>query len=154
MPDCFISYSSVDEELARFVEAHLRAQGLDVFLASVSLQPGQRWSEVIWASLRTSKWVVFLASRAACQSAYAQQELGAALVSEKQIVPIVWDLAPSELPGWMKERQALDLRGGSWDDLAAAVYRIADIIKADKQRGALLAGAIVFGLLWLASRGK
>jgi TIR domain len=47
MPDCFISYSSTDEELARFVETHLRAQGLDVFLASVSLQPRERWSEAI-----------------------------------------------------------------------------------------------------------
>lgn len=65
MPDCFISYSSTDEGLARFVDANLRAQSLDVFLASVSLQPGERWSEVIWANLRASPWVVFLASQAA-----------------------------------------------------------------------------------------
>jgi len=154
MPDCFISYSSADDELARFVEAHLRAQGLDVFLASVSLQPGQKWSEVVWANLRASNWVVFLASRVACQSPYAQQELGAAMMTEKQIVPIVWDLDPSALPGWIKDRQALDLRGGSWDDLAAAVQSVANTIMADKQRGALLAGPLVFGLIWLASRGK
>lgn len=147
MPDCFISYSSSDEELAGFVDAHLRTQGLDVFLASVSLQPGQRWSEVIWANLKASKWVVFLASRAACQSPYAQQKLGAALLSEKYIIPIVWDMPPSELPGWLKERQALDLRNGSWDDLAAAVRDVAGQIMSDKQKGALLAGAIVFGLI-------
>lgn len=154
MPDCFIGYSSTDEELARFVEVHLRAQGLDVFLASVSLQPGQRWSEAIWSSLKASPWVVFLASRSACQSAYVQQELGAALASEKRIIPIVWDLPPSELPGWIKERQALDLRGGSWNDLARAVRDIADAIMADKRNGALLAGAVVFGLICLASPGR
>ena len=154
MPDCFISYSSTDEELARFVEAHLRAQGLDVFLASVSLQLGQRWSEAIWANLKASPWVVFLASGAACRSAYAQQELGAALAYEKRIIPIVWDLPPSELPGWLKERQALDLRGGSWHDLALAVRDIAEAITADKRKGALLVGAVVFGLIWLASQGK
>lgn len=154
MPDCFISYSSSDEELARFVEAHLRAQGLDVFVASVSLQPGERWSEAIWANLKASPWVVFLASGAACRSAYVQQELGAALAFEKRVVPIVWDLPPSELPGWLKERHALDLRGGSWDDLALAVQDIAAGIMADKRKGALVAGAVVFGLIWLASRAK
>jgi len=154
MPDCFISYSSSDDELARFVEAHLRAQGLNVFLASVSLQPGDRWSEAIWSNLKISPWVVFLASRAACQSAYVQQELGAALASEKRIVPIVWDLPPSELPGWLKERQALDLRGGSLDDLALAVNDVAAAIVSDKQKGALVVGALVFGLFWLASKGK
>jgi hypothetical protein len=154
MPDCFISYSSTDEELARFVELHLRAQGLNVFLASVSLQPGQRWSEQIWANLGASPWVVFLASKAACQSAYVQQELGAALAFEKRVIPIVWDLAPSELPGWIRERQAIDLRGGTWDDLALAVQGLANAIMADKRNGALLVGAIFFGLLWLSSQGK
>lgn len=94
MPDCFISYSSADERLSRFVEAHLRAQQVNVFIASVSLQPGENWSQVIWNNLKASPWVIFLASRSACGSAYVQQELGAALAGEKKIVPIVWDLAP------------------------------------------------------------
>lgn len=34
--------------------AHLRAHGLDVFLASVSLQPGERWSEATWVNLKPS----------------------------------------------------------------------------------------------------
>ena len=39
MPDVFISYSSHDEEFAQFLHRHLAAEGLDVFLASVSLAP-------------------------------------------------------------------------------------------------------------------
>ncbi len=154
MPDCFISYSSTDEQLARFVANHLIAQQLNVFLASVSLQPGDKWSEAIWSNLRNSPWVVFLVSRAACFSPYVQQELGAALAAEKKIIPIVWDMSPQELPGWLNQRQALDLRGRTWDDLALQARRIADAIKADKLQGALLAGAMLFGLIWLTSSSK
>jgi hypothetical protein len=61
MSDCLISYSSSDEQLARFVEGHLRAQQVSVFLASVSLEPGQNWSQAIWENLKASPWVIFLA---------------------------------------------------------------------------------------------
>lgn len=56
MPDCFISYCSEDERLARFVEAQLRSQGVSVFMASVSLRPGQNWSQETWNNLRASSW--------------------------------------------------------------------------------------------------
>ena len=154
MPDCFISYAAEDERLARFVESHLRGQQVSVFMASVSLQPGQDWSKEIMANLRSSPWVIFLCSRAACNSAYVQQELGAALAAQKRLVPIVWDMAPSQLPGWVDRKQALDLRGGTWQDLAGQIARIADDIKSDNLKGALIAGAVFVGLLWLASKGE
>ena len=47
MTDVFISYSVKDEELAQFVRSHLTAQGLTVFLASISLVPGERWTPKI-----------------------------------------------------------------------------------------------------------
>ena len=75
MADCFISYASVDGELAYFVGDQLEARGLSVFMASASLKPGQNWTDEIWRHLRSSRWVVFLASRAACASPYVQQEL-------------------------------------------------------------------------------
>ena len=37
MPDCFISYSSVDNTLAQFVNQELTRQGLTVFMASTVL---------------------------------------------------------------------------------------------------------------------
>ena len=39
MPDVFISFSSKDERLARFVQDHLIAGGVSVFLAPASLHP-------------------------------------------------------------------------------------------------------------------
>lgn len=107
MADVFISYSSSDEGFARFLHRHLTGEGLTVFLASVSLAPGQRWPQEILNALGSSTWVLFLASRAACASPWVQQELGAAVVTQKKLVPIVWDMPPSQLPGL---RTGSDLR--------------------------------------------
>src|SRR5258708_26993541 len=107
MPDVFISHSSVDGEFANFLHRHLTGEGLTVFLASVSLAPGQRWPQEILNALNASNWVLFLASRTACASPWVQQELGAALMSQKKLVPIVWDMPPSQLPGWVGHIQAL-----------------------------------------------
>src|SRR5258708_13437605 len=108
--DVFISYSTKDEGAARFLHQHLTNEGMSVFLASASLQPGQLWSPEVLNALRTSSWVLFLASRAACSSAWVQQELGAALITQKKLVPIVWDMPPSDLPGWVRGYQPLHLR--------------------------------------------
>ena len=151
MPDCFISYSSEDERLANFVQQQLRDQHVTVFMASVSLRPGQNWSQEIWANLRTSPWVIFLASRAACFSPYVQQELGAALAAEKKIIPVVWDMTPAELPGWINQTHALDLRHFSMDDLRQVIGQIAQEIRTDKEKGLLAIGAIFLGILWFAS---
>lgn len=69
MADIFISYSTKDEELAQFVRKHLESGGLSVFLASLSLNPGERWTPKIIAELRGSEWVCLLASKDALASA-------------------------------------------------------------------------------------
>src|SRR5215213_336592 len=101
MPDCFISYSSNDQLLANFIHSELTRQNLSVFMASVSLRLGEDWTEAIKANLKASSWVILLASRAACQSAFVLQETGMALATDKRLIPILWDINPSELPGWV-----------------------------------------------------
>ena len=110
MADCFISYSGVDKELAEFVDKELKSHGITSFMASDSLQPGQNWQQEILENLKNSKWVVLLASRAACSSAFVNQEIGVALHDPKNLIPIVWDMDPSELPAWLKSVQAIDMR--------------------------------------------
>src|SRR5438105_14721842 len=113
MADVFISHSSADIQLAAFVKQHLELQGISVFLAPLSMQPGQHWPSEIMQALNSATWVIFLASRAACASHWVQQELGAAMAGRKKLVPIVWDIEPSQLPGWTAQVQALNLRGAS-----------------------------------------
>lgn len=68
MSAVFISYSTKDQNLADFVYRHLEAEGVEVFMAAASLQPGQDWTEAIKQNLRASKTVIVLASKQAIAS--------------------------------------------------------------------------------------
>ena len=150
MPDCFISFSTSDRQLAEFIKGELATHGISTFLAPADLQPGEDWSDAIWNSLRTSRWVLFLASRAGCASPYVQQELGHALGSAKKLIPIVWDMNPAELPGWTKRYQALDLRGASISKLRDQMAHIAGSIRAEQRQALFICGALVLGVLLLS----
>lgn len=154
MTDCFISYATADRRFADLIHSELSRHGISVFMAAASLKPGQQWTKEIHAHLRASSWVVFLASRTACTSAYVNQELGMALGSSKKVVPIVWDMEPSNLPGWVNQSQALDLRGATIEQLRIRVAQIAANIKEDKATGWLILGGSVLALFMLAGGGK
>lgn len=149
MPDCFISYSNHDERLARFVYSELESHDLDVFMAGISLRGGEDWSPKIRQNLNASPWVIFLASRQASRSPYVQQEPGMALSGDKNLIPIVWDMRPEDLPGWVSEKHAIDLRGGSLPELRQRVAKVAKSIRAEKQKGLLIVGGVILGLMAL-----
>lgn len=151
MPDCFISYSVKDQELANFIYSELSKQGLSVFMASVSLKPGENWTDVICNNLKSSSWVILLASRHACQSAYVLQESGMAMITDKKLIPIVWDINPSELPGWIDRNHALDLKNATVEQIRERISQIAKKIKQDNAKGALIVGAAILGFLYLAN---
>lgn len=150
MADVFISHSSADRQFAEVLHRHMTSEGLSVFLAPLSLSPGQRWSEAVLKSLEASPWVLFLASRAACSSPWVQQEIGAALSKQKKLVPIVWDMPVSELPGWTGQIQAIDLAGASAEKIKAQITAIAEQVKADKAKGLVIVGLLIAGLFIIA----
>ena len=142
MPDVFISYASEDREAASFIHHHLESEGITSFLASVSVPIGERWSSSVISQLKSSKWVIFLASKSACASAYVQQEVGMAVYDNKNIVPILWDIEASELPGWAGNFQAVDLRTKTMPEAKIVFSNIAERIKADKLKAVLVLAAI------------
>lgn len=154
MPDCFMSYSSKNERFARAVYSDLTAHGLTVFMAAISLKPGDRWSAEIRRALAESNWVIFLASKQACASAFVQQEIGGAVLTQKRLVPVVWDMEPSALPGWANQAHALDIRRQTPEEIKARIEKLARDIKASKDKGFLIGAALVGGFLWLASRSS
>jgi len=145
MADVFVSHASSELRLANFLKRHLEAEGHSVYVAALDMQPGQKWMPAILDSLKSSPWVICLASRKACASAWVMQEMGAAIGANKKLVPIVWDQSPSELPAWMRQYQAVEL-GHDEDTARDAIGRIADLIKADKQKGFLILGLLGLGL--------
>lgn len=152
MPDIFISYTQDDEKFAQFLYHHLLQEDLTPFLASMSLTSGQRWSPEILDSLRRSTWVLCLASRAACASPWVLQEMGVAIGAQKKLIPIIWDMPPEQLPGWMREYQPLSLIGATPEKIKQDIGRIAEVIKAEKRNALLIGGLLVAGLIFL-SRG-
>lgn len=149
MTDVFISHAQADQPLAEFLHRHLTQEGLSVYLASVSMPPGTRWMPAILDNLRSSTWVICLASRAACESHWVMQEMGVAIGANKKLVPIVWDLLPDELPGWMRQFQTVNLGGANQDDAKAAITRIAATIKSEKQKGLTILGLLIAGIVLL-----
>ena len=147
MADVFISHATADLPFAEFLHRHLLQEGLSVYLASVSMPPGERWMPHIMDNLRSSTWVLCLASRAACASPWVMQEMGAAVAGNKKLVPIIWDQPPDLLPGWMKQYQAVNLAGRGQEEAMAAIGHIAETIKAEKQKGLVILGLLVAGLV-------
>lgn len=106
----FISYADEDKLVAEQVHTCLLREGVDAFMAGISLKPGARWSQAIIDALLASKAVFYLASEASNSSQFVQQELGIAISSGKRIIPIVWNMEPERLPGFLRDFQAIDVR--------------------------------------------
>jgi hypothetical protein len=153
MPDVFISYSTTDADFSNYVCSVLRNQKLNVFMAPISLEPGRDWTNDIHEALRSSKWVIFLASKKAVKSEFVLQEIGSAIVGKKILIPIVWEIPPHELPGWAKDYQAIDITNDKPVEMASKIASLAIKLRTKKRNGMLIAGALVSGLFLLAAFG-
>lgn len=151
MSSAFISYSAKDEQLAKSLYSATTMAGIETFLASISIEPGSNWTAAIFKRLEKADWVFFLASKNSIASAAVQQELGASLIQKKTIIPLLIDVSPTELPGWVGNHQAIDLKS-SPEVLHNAISKIAEKIKVDKFWAGVIVGAIVIGLLVLITK--
>lgn len=150
MPDIFISHSTRDTAFAESIHRFMENQGVSVFRAPFSIAPGQNWTAQIKENLKNSKIVLFLASEAACNSPFVQQELGGAFFADKRIVPVVWEIAPEQLPGWISQSQAVDISNKTVDEIRAAFSAIAGRIRIDKRNALIAAAALIAGFLLLS----
>ena len=152
MNTAFISYSVKDELLAKNLHNVISLSGIETFLAGISIEPGSNWTDVIFLKLQEADWVFFLASKNSIDSAAVQQEIGASLIQKKTIIPLLVDIAPEELPGWMKNYQAINLQSAP-EKLHEVVSAIAEKIKVDKFWVGVLVGALIAALvLFLLSK--
>lgn len=145
MATAFISYSSHDEEIAKQLHGALSQAGIPAFLAAISIEPGKKWTEEIFRNLQEATWVFFLASRHSCASPSVQQELGASLVQKKVIIPVLLDITPEGLPGWIDRHQAIDPKKAP-ELIRKTIDSIAEKIKVDRFWAGVIVGALV---LWL-----
>lgn len=146
MSKVFISYSTKDEHIARDIFNALNQVGAEPFLASISLQPGVNWTQEIFNNLKDARWVFFIATKSACASPAVQQELGASLANNKHLIPVLIDISPSELPGWVGQHQAVDARTDI-GHLRATIEAIGKTVRDDKFWSGVILGGLAVALL-------
>ncbi len=154
MADVFISYSEQDREKAAEVHSLISSYGIQTFLAGISLEAGADWSQEIIDNLKNSQWVLFLASKSACESAAVQQEIGMALGTGKEIIPVIWEIEPEQLPAWTKGKQAIDLSKGDVEALQPIISKISKKVKSDEFTGGLIIAALLMGLVYMGLKDK
>jgi hypothetical protein len=84
----FICYSSKDEAIARGVVEFLEAEGLDCWIASRDVQPGQNYQETIVQALEKAQGIVFLFSESSGTSGEIKKELSLAGGYKTPVFPL------------------------------------------------------------------
>jgi hypothetical protein len=106
--DVFLSYTGKDREWVRRLADALLERGLDVWYDEIEIKPGDMWRDQMEKGLRESTHVVIVITLEAVHSNWAAAELGAALASQKPLIPIVAEDVPSkDIPGPIKLRKYL-----------------------------------------------
>lgn len=150
MPDVFISYSSKDQSLARWLYDQLTALNVETFLAEVSIAGGDSWKPEILQNLEGSDYVLFLATPESCKSDAVKHEIGGALVLKKTFVPIMAGIAPSQLPAWVQDKQAVDIRDGA--KLREVFEKITAFVTSKRFIAGVVVGVLAVGAIYLATR--
>lgn len=104
----FISYSSKDLQLAAEMKGLIEVPGIAVFLADMSIPPGEVWSDRIRAALRESDAALLLLTPDSVERPWVMAEIGALWVLDKPYVPAVM-YVPDKLPEFITRRQCIDI---------------------------------------------
>uniref|UniRef100_A0A7N0REH6 TIR domain-containing protein n=1 Tax=Kalanchoe fedtschenkoi TaxID=63787 RepID=A0A7N0REH6_KALFE len=98
--DVFINHRGIDTKrsVAGLLWSHLRVTaGLNPFLDSKSMRPGDRLYDEINTAINESKLGVAVFSRRYCESYFCMHELTLMMQARKRLLPIFVDVKPSEL---------------------------------------------------------
>jgi len=90
LPTAFFSYARADSAIVRIFAQHLRADGINVFLDTEFLKPGERFEKVILEKVRSADALVFFVSPSSLHSKWVETELLAfGDSSKKLIIPVL-----------------------------------------------------------------
>lgn len=152
MFDVFISYSKNDEQLAEWLHRSCQNFNINSFLAPISLKAGAKWKQEILNNLKNSKWFFFLATPNSINSDPVKHEIGGALVLNKNIIPILYNLEFHQLPDWIKEYQGIKVTNNDVSHIKETLEDISKKIKVDKVVTGIIIGVFIGVLLFLSSK--
>jgi hypothetical protein len=140
----FVSYSTANIHIAQWAVQSLSRPGvIEVFVAEYSVEPGAILDQRILAEIKACDLFVLLWSGAARDSDWVPQEIGAARMVNRLIVPIVLEKNLS-VPGFISNVKHLRAYE-NWDD---AFLRLRNLVEVQAGQAAQRQAAIaVVGLI-------
>ena len=118
-------------------------------MAPTSIPFGVNWSAEILNQLKLCNTVIFIATPKSCLSPYVNQELGGSLLLQKRIFPLTAEIPAEQLPGWIKQFQALAVKEDLWENLEPVVT----YVKGERAKGLLLIIGLIAGI-WMLTRSE
>lgn len=95
--DLFISYSTVDAEIATYVCSKLESKGLKCFIAPRDITLGKEYAGEIIRGVSNSSAVLLIFSSTSDKSGYVLREINSAVSRNKTIIPLrIENFLPSE----------------------------------------------------------
>jgi hypothetical protein len=107
-PTAFFSYSREDSEFALKLAEDLKAEGANVWLDQLDIEPGQRWARAVQEALNTSARVLVILSPASVNSTNVEDEVAFALEEHKTIIPVFY--RECKVPFQLRPFQYVDFR--------------------------------------------
>lgn len=150
----FLSHSYKDQDAVGAIHNQLVSSGIDVWTFEQHPDPGSRPSEKILEAIRQSDALVVLLTEASSVSQYVQQEIGAALLAKKPVLPLVTFDVPAERLGMLAGVEWLRVdpndTSAGMAVLSANLGKRRDLKDQQEQRQAAIALMLVGLLLLIA----
>ncbi|MDA9818436.1 toll/interleukin-1 receptor domain-containing protein, partial [Flavobacteriaceae bacterium] len=85
---CFISHATENKEVANLLKEELSSHKIDCFVAHEDIKPSKKWQKEIEKALSSMDLFISIHTEYFNQSNWCQQEVGFALASKTEIIPI------------------------------------------------------------------
>ncbi len=111
MPECFVSYASVDRARTMQIVDAVRSQGLDVWVDQAGIAGGTSYGTEIANALRDAGLVLLIASDASLASKNVRQEIMLAWRYDKPIIPLILHplVFPDDVAYWLEGAQWIEV---------------------------------------------
>lgn len=127
MPRYFLSYARADAPFALRLADDLRASGVDLWIDQRDIAPSQRWDRAVEAALRDCAAVVVVLSPRSVASENVLDEIGFAIDSRKDVVPLLYESC--NVPMRISRMQRIDFTG----DYRDALERCQAVLGAERR---------------------
>ncbi|MEZ5572794.1 MAG: TIR domain-containing protein, partial [Halioglobus sp.] len=131
----FVSHLSSNKQQVSHLKAHLADWGISAFIAHEDIEASREWRDEVEAGLQTMDVLVALVEPGFKDSDWCVQEVGYALGSNVDIIPLRAGMDPF---GFFGKYQGLQVKGKLPDDVAKEIAEL--LLKKPKHRDKCLEG--------------